>query len=76
MAEYLRVDHAAAANFQPAGFGAFRGFNHPFNVDFGRGFGKREIRRTQAHLDVFFKEGGHKLLQNAFQVGEADAFID
>ena len=78
--EYFGMYHAAAHYFQPAGVAAYAtalaAAHHAFDIDFCRRFGKREIGRSKAHLDVFFKEGAQKFVNHAFQVGKADVGID
>ena len=58
--EHFGVDHSAAHDFQPSGLAAhtaaFAVAHHTFDIDFSGRLGKREIRRPEAHLDIFLKK--------------------
>ena len=63
------MHHPAAQHFQP-----FTVFTH--DVHFCRRFGKREVGRTEANLQIFLKEVTQEVVQRAFQVGKADVGIN
>ena len=72
--DHLRVDHAAAEDFEPLagladGFGA--------DVDFGRRLGEREVRGAEAHLDLIdLEEGFAELFQAPLHVAEVRGLVD
>jgi hypothetical protein len=63
-----------AGHFQPA---AFQRTAAERDVDLGRRFGEREVRRTEAHLQVVgLEEGLDEVQVHALQVGKADVLGD
>ena len=61
------MHHPRAEHLEPAALAP--------NVDFGRRFGKREIRWPESHFQVVgFEESPQELVQDALEVGEAHVF--
>jgi hypothetical protein len=78
--EHVRVHHAAAHHLQPTGLladpAALATALHTLDVDLGRGFGERKVRRPEAGLQVFpFEEGLQERTEHSAQIGEGDVGI-
>src|SRR6185312_13477307 len=71
--QHVRMDHAAAEHFQPAGR-TVRGV--PADVHFGRRLGEREIAGAEAHLEIALEERADELGQRALEVGETGSLVD
>ena len=69
VAQHVRVNHPAAAELQPRTVGAG-------DVELGRRLGEREVRRTEAGLDLTTEEGTHELVHRAGEIAQRDASID
>ena len=68
IAQDLRMHHAATANLEPPVLER--------HVDFCRRLGKREVRRPEAHLQVFdFEEVAQKFTHHTLQVGKGCRFV-
>src|SRR5690606_19547089 len=65
----VRMHHAAAEDLEPAA-----GLRP--DIDLGRRLREREVRRTEAQLDLALEEARHELVQERLQVREADAAVD
>lgn len=67
------IDHAAAGDFDPAGFFAL-GFE--LHIDLEAGLGEGEEVRAEADGGAGAEDFAEEELQRAFEVGEGDVFID
>src|SRR6266513_1820430 len=68
-----RMHHAAAGHFDPL-LAAFQSFRSDVNLQ--TWLGKREEMRSKLHFGVGAKEFPHEKFELAFQIGDADVFID
>ena len=75
-----RVDHAAAAELDPAGAragaAALAAADGAGDLELGRGLGEGEVRRAQARVDVGPEVGRGEGLDRPGQVAEGDAPVD
>ena len=71
--EHGGIDHAAAGDFDPAGFLALR---FEFHVDFKARLGEGEEVRTEAHGGAGAENLAEEVFERAFEVTEADVLID
>ena len=80
IAQYLRVHHAAAENFEPIPTGAnlqFAALSRAADIDLGRGLGEREIARPETHRQILdIKKGAAELDQTAFQMAHMGRPVD
>ena len=80
VAKDIGVDHAAAAEFEPAGVrtGAAAGAltEHTVDVVLGRGLGEREVGGAQARVDGPAEVGARERLERSGHVGERDVAVD
>ena len=78
--ENLRVNHAAAKDFDPAAvftdFATCAAANHARYVHFGGWFGKREIRRTETDFGVFSEKLLNKIIKRLLEVGKRNIMVN
>src|SRR4051812_40117000 len=83
--EHPRVDHAAAAPFDPAlaatGTAVLDGprltpADEADHVDLGRGLGEREVRRSEPCRDPLAEHLLGEVVEGALEVGHRDALVD
>ena len=71
--QHIRVDHTAAAPFEPACAALL--VREP-QVEFGARLGEREVARTQTGLGFRAEHGHGKLIEHALQVGHGQMLVD
>ena len=72
--EHCRIDHAAAADFDPwpLHFREMRGGE----VDFEAGLGVAEVVRAETRLGVFAEERREDVVEQRLQVADGDVLVD